>query len=110
MTLVSLGKAKEEPQDDALATYAGKIDRASARVDWARPAADISRLIRAYESCRDLPPSVLAFASLAVALRVPFEWMFAPVVLTELKTTIEARRTVLSARRAAVERDRDATK
>jgi len=58
MTLVSLGKAKEEPQDDALATYAGKIDRASARVDWARPAAEISRLIRAYD------PKPGAFTSL----------------------------------------------
>jgi methionyl-tRNA formyltransferase len=58
MTLVSLGKAKEEPQDDALATYAGKIDRASARVEWARPAAEISRLIRAYD------PKPGAFTSL----------------------------------------------
>lgn len=49
MTLVSLGAAKEQPQDDAQATYAGKIDRASARVDWMRPAAEISRLIRAYD-------------------------------------------------------------
>ena len=58
MTLVSLGKAKEEPQNDALATYAGKIYRASARVDWARPAAEISRLIRAYD------PKPGAFTSL----------------------------------------------
>ena len=58
MTLVSLGKAKEEPQNDALATYTGKIDRASARVDWARPAAEISRLIRAYD------PKPGAFTSL----------------------------------------------
>ena len=49
MTLVSLGEAREEPQNDALATYAGKIDRASARVDWMRPAIEISRLIRAYD-------------------------------------------------------------
>jgi methionyl-tRNA formyltransferase len=49
MTLVSLGKAEERPQDDSLATYAGKIDRASARVDWARPAVEISRLIRGYD-------------------------------------------------------------
>ena len=58
MTLVSLGEAKEEPQDDALATYAGKIDRASARVDWTQPAVEVSRLIRAYD------PKPGAFTSL----------------------------------------------
>ena len=49
MTLVSLGEAKELPQDESQATYAGKIDRASARVEWSRSAIQISRLIRAYD-------------------------------------------------------------
>ena len=49
MTLVSLGEAEEQPQDESQATYAGKIDRASARVDWTRPAIEVSRLIRAYD-------------------------------------------------------------
>ena len=49
MTLVSLGRATEQPQDDTQATYAAKIDRASARVDWIRPAIEISRLIRAFD-------------------------------------------------------------
>jgi methionyl-tRNA formyltransferase len=49
MTLVSLGEAEEQPQDESKATYAGKVDRASARVDWTRPAIEVSRLIRAYD-------------------------------------------------------------
>lgn len=36
------------PQDETLATYAPKIDKAEAQIDWNRPAQDIDRLIRAY--------------------------------------------------------------
>ena len=49
MTLISLGEAQEQPQDESHATYACKIDRASTRVEWTRPAIEISRLIRAYD-------------------------------------------------------------
>ena len=49
MTLVAVGKAREEPQDEALATYAPKIDRESARIDWSRGAIAVSRAIRAYD-------------------------------------------------------------
>src|SRR3546814_4850227 len=35
------------PQDDALATYAAKIDKAEARVDWTLDAPQIERLARA---------------------------------------------------------------
>ncbi len=34
------------PQDDAQATYAPKILKDEARIDWARPAAEVDRLIR----------------------------------------------------------------
>ncbi|MEO8055178.1 MAG: methionyl-tRNA formyltransferase [Acidobacteriota bacterium] len=36
------------PQDDALATYCPKITREDARVDWARPAAELVRRSRAF--------------------------------------------------------------
>jgi methionyl-tRNA formyltransferase len=49
LALISIGKAKETPQDDALATYAGKVTRESARIDWTASALEISRLIRAYD-------------------------------------------------------------
>ena len=35
-----------EPQADAGVTYAAKIDKAEARVDWTRPAVEVDRLIR----------------------------------------------------------------
>lgn len=43
---------QEQPQpvaqDDACATYAAKISKAEAHVDWTRPAVEIDRLIRAF--------------------------------------------------------------
>lgn len=36
------------PQDNANATYAAKISKAEAHIDWKRPAAEIDRLIRAF--------------------------------------------------------------
>lgn len=36
------------PQDDALATYAAKIDKVEAALDWSRPAAEVQRRIRAF--------------------------------------------------------------
>jgi methionyl-tRNA formyltransferase len=35
-----------EPQPEAGVTYAAKIDKAEARIDWTRPAVDLDRLIR----------------------------------------------------------------
>jgi methionyl-tRNA formyltransferase len=49
LALISIGEAKETPQDDARATYAGKVTRESARIDWSLSALEISRLIRAYD-------------------------------------------------------------
>jgi len=49
LALIEAGEAQEVPQDDALATYAPKIDRSLTRVDWARDASVVSRTIRAYD-------------------------------------------------------------
>src|SRR5215510_3284363 len=49
LALISLGKATETPQDDTEATYAGKLDRASTRIDWTADAAHVARTIRAYD-------------------------------------------------------------
>jgi methionyl-tRNA formyltransferase len=40
------GRAVETPQDDSLATLAGKLSRESAVIDWTRPAEEIARRIR----------------------------------------------------------------
>ncbi len=47
LTLISLGEARETPQDDSRATYAKKVTRESSRIDWRDSALEISRLIRA---------------------------------------------------------------
>lgn len=49
LALLQLGAIIEQPQNDAEATYASKLDRDAARIDWTRPAAEIARLIRAYD-------------------------------------------------------------
>ncbi len=42
------GTATPQRQDDALATYAKKLLKDEARIDWTRPAVDIERQIRAF--------------------------------------------------------------
>ncbi|SDE26257.1 methionyl-tRNA formyltransferase [Ruegeria marina] len=44
--LARLPELTPEPQPEAGVTYAAKIDKAEARVDWTRPAAEIDRQIR----------------------------------------------------------------
>lgn len=40
--------ARAEPQDDASATCAARLERDEARIDWRRPAAEIARAVRAF--------------------------------------------------------------
>ena len=40
------GRAVETAQDDARATWAPKLDREAARIDWSRPAAEIANWLR----------------------------------------------------------------
>jgi methionyl-tRNA formyltransferase len=49
LALIELGLAKAEPQDEAAATYATKLTRESAQVDWTGSAHDVGRHIRAYD-------------------------------------------------------------
>jgi methionyl-tRNA formyltransferase len=49
LTLLEAGAVNEEPQDDALATYAAKVEREHARLDWTRAAEDVARAIRAFD-------------------------------------------------------------
>ena len=49
LALIELGMAKVEPQDDSAATYAAKLTRESAQVDWMSSAHDVARHIRAYD-------------------------------------------------------------
>jgi len=49
LTLMSLGEAKETPQDDSLASYAPKVTRDDAKIDWTLDATEVSRTVRAYD-------------------------------------------------------------
>ncbi|HEX2722451.1 MAG TPA: methionyl-tRNA formyltransferase [Gemmatimonadaceae bacterium] len=49
LALFSVGAANETPQDESLATYAPKVSRSDALVDWTRGAEDVCRAIRAYD-------------------------------------------------------------
>jgi methionyl-tRNA formyltransferase len=42
------GKLPATPQDESLVTYAHKLDKAEAAIDWQRPADELSRQVRAF--------------------------------------------------------------
>jgi methionyl-tRNA formyltransferase len=44
-----LGTLPRRVQDDSAATYAAKLTKAGARLDWARPAAELDRMVRAFD-------------------------------------------------------------
>jgi methionyl-tRNA formyltransferase len=49
LALMELGLAKPQPQDDSLATYAPKLTRETAQVDWTRSAHEVGQHVRAYD-------------------------------------------------------------
>ena len=49
LAMIELGVARAVPQDDALATYAAKLTREGAAVEWTRSAHEVARHIRAYD-------------------------------------------------------------
>ena len=50
LTLIENGVAEERPQDESKATYAPRIERGDARIDWTRPARDIANLMRGMDA------------------------------------------------------------
>jgi len=49
LTLMEIGRATERAQDDALATYARKVDRETTRIDWTLDAKEVANAIQAYD-------------------------------------------------------------
>lgn len=45
---LAAGTLRETPQPDAGATYARKLEKQEARLDWTRPAAELARQVRAF--------------------------------------------------------------
>ena len=60
------GKLQAVEQDEALATYAGKIQKQDAELDWALPAEELRRRIRAYNPV----PGAFFFANSDVRVKV----------------------------------------
>ncbi|MDF7666638.1 methionyl-tRNA formyltransferase [Orbaceae bacterium ESL0727] len=48
LTLLNEGKLKPEKQDESLVTYAEKLSKAEAKLDWHQPAVQLERSIRAF--------------------------------------------------------------
>ena len=48
LEIIDSDKIKPEPQDDALATYAHKLDKKEAQINWENSVTEIERLIRAF--------------------------------------------------------------
>jgi methionyl-tRNA formyltransferase len=72
LSLISAGLARPQPQDPGLASYAPKIDREDARLDWSRGAETLARQVRAFD------PSPGAWATLdATAIK-----LFGPTPMT----------------------------
>jgi methionyl-tRNA formyltransferase len=49
LALMELGALEERVQDESLATYAPKIDRTMARLDFRRDAVEVARAVRAFD-------------------------------------------------------------
>ena len=49
LALMEAGQLPESEQDHELATYAPKIERDDARIDWQLPAPEVANIIRAYD-------------------------------------------------------------
>jgi methionyl-tRNA formyltransferase len=49
LTLIAGGEARGAPQDHGRATYAPKVSRETARLDWTRDAASLARVVRAFD-------------------------------------------------------------
>jgi methionyl-tRNA formyltransferase len=46
LSQVEAGTVRAEPQDEALATYAAKLEKSEAALDWTKPAEELDRLVR----------------------------------------------------------------
>jgi methionyl-tRNA formyltransferase len=49
LTLMGMGAVEERPQDETLASYAPKIGRESAHIDWSAGAEAVGRVLRAFD-------------------------------------------------------------
>ena len=71
LALMGAGLAEEVEQDHAAATFAPKIDREVARIDWSRPASELAAHVRAMDP---VPGAWTRLADTPVKLFEPAAW------------------------------------
>ena len=71
LALMSIGAAEEVEQDHTLATFAPKVNRAVARIDWNRPAGEVACHVRGMDP---LPGAWSMLADAPVKLFRPTVW------------------------------------
>lgn len=71
LALMSAGLAEEVEQDHAAATFAPKIDREVARIDWSRPASEVAAHVRAMDP---VPGAWTLLANTPMKLFEPVVW------------------------------------
>jgi methionyl-tRNA formyltransferase len=84
LALMELGRARPEAQDDSQATYAAKLTRETARVDWSQQAHEVGQHVRAYD------PKPGAWSTLRGAEVKLFGARLAPRGLTQEPGTVIA--------------------
>jgi methionyl-tRNA formyltransferase len=70
LTLLDAGEVEEEEQDHEMATFAPKVDRSSARIDWTEEASAIARFVRGMDA---IPGAWCELAGVPVKLFRPRE-------------------------------------
>jgi methionyl-tRNA formyltransferase len=75
--LARLDDLRSLPQDDALATYAAKIAKSEARIEWSRPAEELDRQVRAFNPSPGAE-SRLAGEALKIGQAAPMQGAGAP--------------------------------
>lgn len=78
LPLLASGDAPRTPQDESLVTYASKLGREDGVIDWQQPAAEIERLVRAYEPW---PGTTTLFPTEKAPVKLK---LFSPVAVVEV--------------------------
>ncbi len=87
LALIGEGVAEEVEQDHAAATFAPKIDRETAHIDWSRPALELSRHVRAMD---EVPGAWSTLAGEPVKLFRPTPESPTPATISPPGTVLEA--------------------
>lgn len=100
LPLLASGTAPREPQSEAQVTHCGKLGREDGEIDWSRPAAEVARLVRAYDPWPGTtalwptdrgPVKLKIFPPVAVAVFPMQQGLIGEVTLSDRKDTLLVR-------------------